>query len=267
MKRFISVLALLPLVAFTHPGEPTHTKQPNIVELASQAGTFETLLAAAKAAGLAETLAKGGPFTVLAPTDDAFAKLPQDAVAALLKPENKEKLAEVLTLHVISGEVDAATAIQAKSAKALSGGSLNFAIDGGRLKVNEATVIANDLKAANGVVHVIDTVLAPETGFAPAPIGRLVIGVYTGRPSADLCAQLSIDRHKSLLIKSVSKGTAQEAGIMQYDVVTSVDGKPASDAELKRAKERAGFGQTIELELIRKGERFTQHVKVGAERH
>lgn len=265
-------LAALSLLLFpfavTPADDPRNDHSTNLVEVASEAGTFQTLLAAAQAAGLADTLATGGPFTLFAPTDDAFAKLPQEAVAALLLPENKDKLVEVLSYHVVSGKVSAAEAIGAGEAGTLSGQTVAFRIDGGRLRVNEAGVVANDLPASNGVIHVIDSVLAPPTGLAPAPRGRLVIGVYTERPSQALCEQLGIDRHGSLVLTSLTKdGPAREAGLEKYDVITSVDGRPATSEELKEAKLRVGLGNPLEIGYLRRGIPATLHVEVGAERH
>ena len=134
----------------------------NLVETAAKAGQFGTLLAAAKAAGLADTLANGGPFTVFAPTDEAFAKLGKDTIADLLKPENKDKLASILKLHVVSGAVMAETAVTLTEAKAL-GGKLSIAYDKNAktLTVGGAKVIAADVVAGNGVIHVIDAVILP----------------------------------------------------------------------------------------------------------
>ena len=134
-----------------------------IPEVATDAGKFKTLLAAAKAAGLAETLGTEGPFTVFAPTDKAFEKLPEGTVESLLKEENKDKLVGILKNHVISGRVYAADALEAKKAETLTKGSmLKVAKDGEDVKVNDAKVIMADVEASNGVIHVIDTVLLPE---------------------------------------------------------------------------------------------------------
>ncbi|MHC4811386.1 MAG: fasciclin domain-containing protein [Planctomycetota bacterium] len=131
----------------------------SIVDLASSAGTFNTLLAAAKAAGLAEVLATGGPFTVFAPTDEAFAALPEGTVAALL--QNPEQLAAILKYHVVNGRAYAADAVKAGRVATLQGGEIVFSIRNGRLAVDGATIIASDLDASNGVVHVIDKVILP----------------------------------------------------------------------------------------------------------
>lgn len=133
----------------------------SIVELAQGAGTFQTLLAAAQAAGLAETLASGGPFTVLAPTDEAFAKLPKGTLESLLKPENKDKLAGILKAHVIDGRVYADQVVTLASARALSGTELAIVVKSGKVTIAGANVVQTDLEAKNGVVHVIDAVIVP----------------------------------------------------------------------------------------------------------
>ena len=126
------------------------------------AGHFNTLVAAVKAAGLADTLKGPGPFTVFAPTDEAFAKLPAGTVESLLKPENKEKLQKILTYHVVAGQVMAGEVVKLHSAKTVEGGSLAIKTAGGGVMVNDARVIKTDIAASNGVIHVIDTVLLPE---------------------------------------------------------------------------------------------------------
>jgi len=131
----------------------------SIVATAKEAGSFSTLLAAAKAAGLAETLGKDGPFTVLAPTDEAFAKLPEGTVEYLLKPENKSKLADLLKRHVISGRVFSEDAKKAGKATTLLGDEVKFMVRDGKVMVEGATVVGADVQASNGVIHVIDTVL------------------------------------------------------------------------------------------------------------
>jgi len=134
----------------------------NIVEVASKAKTFGTLLAAAKAAGLADTLAKDGPFTVFAPTDEAFAKLGQETLNDLLKPENKDKLANILKYHVVSGRVYSEAALKAGKAKTLTGQELRIKSENGKAYADSATIVTTDLEAANGVIHVIDTVVLPK---------------------------------------------------------------------------------------------------------
>lgn len=134
----------------------------NAVEVASAAGDFGTLLAAAQAAGLADTLAKKGPFTILAPTDEAFAKLPRGTVQRLLRPENRDALAEILKYHVIEGRVYDDQVVRVDEAETLSGDSVRVSIIDGRLTINDSAVIKTDIEASNAVIHVIDTVLIPD---------------------------------------------------------------------------------------------------------
>ncbi|MEO5815201.1 MAG: fasciclin domain-containing protein [Gemmatimonadaceae bacterium] len=138
----------------------------NIVEIAVANGNFTTLVAAVKAAGLAETLSGKGPFTVFAPTDAAFAKLPAGTVEALLK--DKAKLTAILTLHVLSGKVMSSDVVKANGAKpaSLEGEKLNIVVRNGAVYVDGAKVVTADIVASNGVIHVIDTVLLPKPAMA-----------------------------------------------------------------------------------------------------
>lgn len=133
----------------------------DIVDTAVSAGNFNTLVTAVEAAGLVETLKGPGPFTVFAPTDAAFAALPSGTVAELLKPENRDKLVEILTYHVVPGRVTAAEVVTLDKATSVEGGDLEIRVDGGRVMVDDANVIATDVTADNGVIHVIDRVIMP----------------------------------------------------------------------------------------------------------
>lgn len=136
----------------------------DIVDVASGAGTFKTLIAAAKAAGLVDTLKSKGPFTILAPTDAAFKKLPAGTVEMLLKPENKAKLAQILTYHVVAGRAFAADVAKATSVKSVQGSTIKITAKNGKVMANNATIVATDINASNGVVHVIDQVILPPAG-------------------------------------------------------------------------------------------------------
>jgi uncharacterized surface protein with fasciclin (FAS1) repeats len=133
----------------------------DIVDIAVSAGSFNTLVTAVKAAGLVETLKGAGPFTVFAPTDEAFAKLPAGTLESLLAPENKAKLREILTYHVVSGKVLAKDVVRLSSAKTVQGQEIAVSVDGQSVKVNDAKVVKSDIMATNGVIHVIDTVILP----------------------------------------------------------------------------------------------------------
>lgn len=139
-----------------------------IPETAAAAGSFKTLLAAVKAAGLADTLGGKGPFTVFAPTDEAFAALPEGTVASLLKPENKQQLVDILKYHVVSGRVYSEDALKAKAAKTLQGSSVKVNVKTSGAAINDAALVATDLDASNGVIHVIDKVLMPPAKGANA---------------------------------------------------------------------------------------------------
>ena len=132
----------------------------NIVEIASENTDFSILVAAVVAAGLADTLSSDGPFTVFAPTNEAFAKLPAATVEELLKPENKEKLAGILTYHVVAGKVMSKDLSDGQKASTVNGQEVTVTIADG-VKVNTATVTIADLEASNGVIHVIDSVIIP----------------------------------------------------------------------------------------------------------
>ena len=136
----------------------------DIVDTAVEAGQFKTLAAALTAAGLVDTLKGAGPFTVFAPTDEAFAKLPAGTVENLLKPENKQQLTDILTYHVVAGKVMAAEVAGMDEAKSVNGKMIDVEAAGGTVKVSGATVTATDIAASNGVIHVIDTVILPPEG-------------------------------------------------------------------------------------------------------
>ena len=145
-------------------GTVTRAQGKDIVDTAVAAGQFKTLAAALQAAGLVETLKGTGPFTVFAPTDEAFAKLPKGTVEELLKPENKAKLTAILTYHVVAGKVMAADVVKLKDAKTVQGGSVKVSTMGNTVMVDNAHVVKTDIAASNGVIHVIDTVIMPKAG-------------------------------------------------------------------------------------------------------
>ena len=161
ISNFTAVLAAtLIFAAEAFSGNYTKPKV-DIVDTAVSAGDFTTLVAAVQAAGLVETLKSDGPYTVFAPTDEAFAKLPAGTVETLLLPENKDKLVAILTYHVVPGNVQAADVVNLTSASTANGADLAINVDGGVVFVNDARVIATDIEASNGVIHVVDTVILP----------------------------------------------------------------------------------------------------------
>ena len=209
----------------------------NIVVTASKAGAFNTLLAAAKAAGLAEALAGDGPFTVFAPTDDAFAKLPKGTVESLLKPENKHKLAAILKYHVVAGELYARDVTRLSGATSLNGQRINFASSTSGVSIDAANVVTANIECSNGVIHVIDSVILPAgdniaelaesagmfstlltaaqaAGLVPALTGDTELTVFA--PTDEAFAALPKGTVQSLL-KPENK--AKLASILKYHVV------------------------------------------------
>ncbi|MFK8010790.1 MAG: fasciclin domain-containing protein [Marinicellaceae bacterium] len=161
--KFTSIL-LITLISFNAFAGGSYKKQKDIVDTAVAAGSFNTLVAAVKAAGLVDTLKGDGPFTVFAPTDEAFAKLPAGTLESLLKPENKDQLAAILTYHVVSGKVKAKDVVKLSSASTVQGTDVNIMIKDGAVILNESSnVITTDIKTSNGVIHVIDTVILPKS--------------------------------------------------------------------------------------------------------
>jgi len=154
----VALVLSLSLVTLARP----KAASKDIVDTAVAAGSFKTLASALQAAGLVDTLKGKGPFTVFAPTDEAFAKLPAGTVEDLLKPENKEKLVAILTYHVVPGKVLAAQVTKMNSAKTVNGQSLSISVKDGTVMVDNAKVVKTDIICSNGVIHVIDSVVLPK---------------------------------------------------------------------------------------------------------
>ncbi len=164
MKRLMKSLACITsLAAFSLAPAAAAEKAPtkDIVDTAVAAGSFKTLATALTAAGLVETLKGDGPFTVFAPTDEAFAKLPEGTLETLLKAENKQKLIDILTYHVVSGDVRSEAAVKLDSATALNKKVIKLQVKDGALHLNESKVTTADVVCTNGVIHIIDAVLLP----------------------------------------------------------------------------------------------------------
>jgi len=164
--------------------EPTAMPEPepmDIVDTAVADGRFQTLVAAVTAAGLVDTLKGEGPLTVFAPTDDAFAKLPEGTVESLLLPENKQALTDILLYHVISGKVLAADVVNLESATTVLGKDVAIKVDMGNVYINDAQVIITDIETSNGVIHVIDSVILPPAEEAAAPGTIVDIAIADGR--------------------------------------------------------------------------------------
>jgi uncharacterized surface protein with fasciclin (FAS1) repeats len=162
MKKFTTAIAALVIGLFATSAVADGHGKKDIVDTAIANGSFTTLVAAVQAAGLVDTLKGDGPFTVFAPTDEAFAKLPEGTVENLLKPENKDQLVAILTYHVLPGAVESgAIAGKKLDAETVQGSTVSIDAMGGSVMVDDATVIMADVMATNGVIHVIDTVILP----------------------------------------------------------------------------------------------------------
>ncbi len=160
MKNVMIAAAVLVMGLSLNTANAAEPKM-DIVDTAVAAGSFNTLAKALTAAGLVETLKSAGPFTVFAPTDEAFAKLPAGTLENLLMPENKEKLAAILTYHVVAGKVMAADVVKLTTAKTVNGKEVNIKVEAGKVYVNDAQVVTTDIETTNGVIHVIDQVILP----------------------------------------------------------------------------------------------------------
>jgi uncharacterized surface protein with fasciclin (FAS1) repeats len=152
-------LSTVPAFAGSCSSHAATTASNNLVETAVSAGTFTTLVAAVKAADLADTLSGDGPFTVFAPTDDAFAKLPEGTVESLLA--NPDQLREILLYHVVPGKVTAAEVLSLDSATTVQGSDVRILVADGSVQINNASVVSADIETSNGIIHVIDTVILP----------------------------------------------------------------------------------------------------------
>ena len=163
MKRVGGLLVLLTLVASStlYAGKKGYSK--DIVDIAAGSNDFTTLVAAVKAAGLVDTLKGDGPFTVFAPTNEAFAKLPAGTVENLLKPENRDQLVSILTYHVVAGKVLASDVVKLDEATTVQGQTASVTVSDAGVMIDKANVVKTDIKASNGVIHVIDSVILPKS--------------------------------------------------------------------------------------------------------
>lgn len=162
MKKLLILFSAVMFAGLPAMAEEKAKAEKTIVETAVGAGKFNTLVAAVKAAGLVDALSGEGPLTVFAPTDEAFAKLPQGTVESLLLPENKDKLVAILTYHVVAGSYPAAKVVKADSLKTLQGQAISIKTSDAGVTVDKAKVIATDVMCSNGVIHIIDSVILPK---------------------------------------------------------------------------------------------------------
>ena len=163
--RTLALAALIPFALVACDDDDPIAPQPldDIVDTAVAAGSFQTLVAAVQAADLVDVLKGDGPFTVFAPTDDAFAALPAGTVDALLLPENRDQLIAILTYHVVAGKVDASAVVNLDQATTVNGADVTITVADNGVQVDNANVIATDIDASNGIIHVIDAVILPQS--------------------------------------------------------------------------------------------------------
>lgn len=159
-QTFVVSIAAAAVIGIAY--ESATAAENDIVDTAVAAGGFETLAAALEAADLVTTLKSQGPYTVFAPTDEAFAKLPAGTVENLLKPENRDQLRAILTYHVVPGAVTAEQVVSLTEAQTVNGQDIQISVAGSKVTINDANVLATDILASNGVIHVIDSVILPE---------------------------------------------------------------------------------------------------------
>jgi len=226
-KSLLGILAsMLSLAACgsNDDGKQPVAMQKDIVDTAVAAGTFNTLAAALTAADLVTTLKGAGPFTVFAPTDAAFAKLPAGTVDNLLKPENKATLQSILTYHVVAGKVLAADVVKLTKATTVQGKDVAISVSGSTVKVNDATVTATDVMASNGVIHVIDTVLMPPSAGAGGTGGAGGMGGTAGMGGMGGTAGTAA--LKDIVDTAVAAGTFKTlaAALTAADLVTTLKG-------------------------------------------
>lgn len=252
----------------------------NIVETAADAGSFGTLLAAAKAAGLADALSGTGPLTVFAPTDEAFAALPEGTVETLLKPENIDTLKAILLYHVVEGDVRAAQVVGLDAAGTLNGQRVDIAVNGDTVSVDNARVVAADVVATNGVIHVIDKVLMPstddiiDTAVAAGSFGTLATAIKTAgliealkgdgpftvfAPTDEAFAALPAGTVESLL---KPENRDQLTGILTYHVV---QGRVYADQAIEAGKAKTLQGDKIKITVDGNGVKINDANVISAD--
>ena len=250
-KLFVPILALC-LINSSQAGD--------IVDVAAGNKSFRTLVAAVKAAGLVETLKSKGPFTVFAPTDEAFSKLPKGTVESLLKPENKKKLVSILTYHVLPGKVQAKD-VKSGRVKTVNGSSVELRVYRGAVTVDKAKVVATDVMASNGVIHVIDRVIIPPSSGSH---GRSSQSRSTSRGYLGVSIEPS-SRPRGVRIQRVYPNTgAAKAHLKTGDVIQKINGASLTNSSslISRLSETKA-GQKVTLLVFREGKSGTVQVQLG----
>ncbi len=282
MRNSGGILALtLVGLLMSGPQQARAQGHDDLIEVARSAGSFETLLAAVDAAGLTQTLMGDGPFTVFAPTDDAFAALPAGTVEALLKPENRDRLVAILTYHVVPGRVTAAQAARLSGAGTVNGQRVSIARQGSGLRIDEAAVITADVSASNGVIHVIDSVLLPAdedliaVARSAGSFGILLAAVDAAGLTHDLMGDgpftvfaptdeaferlpagtvesllepASLDRLREILTYHVVSGRLYSADLLEEGEVGTLEGRQV-DVRLTGGRVLVGDAQVVSADI------------------
>jgi uncharacterized surface protein with fasciclin (FAS1) repeats len=273
MKKFF---ALVCGAALSLAGATASAFEKNIVDTAVGAGNFKTLAAALTAADLIDAVKGPGPFTVFAPTDEAFAKLPKGTVETLLKPENKAKLAAILKYHVVPGKVMSKDVVTVKGAKSLNGQRIDVKVDGKKVMVDGATVTSVDIACTNGVIHVIDSVILPADANIPAVADKA--GAFktllAAAKAAGLVDALSGDKDLTVFAPTdeafakLPKGTVEDllkpenkdklAGILKYHVV---EGRVYSEDALAAKSAKTLQGASVKIS-VKDGAAYVDGAKI-----
>jgi transforming growth factor-beta-induced protein len=263
-------------VALSISGASAFAFEKNIVETAIEAGSFKTLAAALAAADLVDAVKGPGPFTVFAPTDEAFAKLPKGTVETLLKPENKAKLAAILTYHVVPGKVMAKDVVNVKGAKSLNGQRIDVKVNGGKVAVDNANVVKTDIVCSNGVIHVIDAVILPADANIPAVADKAgsFKTLLAAAKAAGLVDALSGDKALTVFAPTdeafakLPKGTVEDllkpenkdklASILKYHVV---EGRVYSEDALAAKAAKTLQGGSVKIS-VKDGAAYVDGAKI-----
>lgn len=273
MKKIVSLAcgAVLGLV-----GSVASAFEKNIVETAVEAGNFKTLAAALQAADLVNAVKGPGPFTVFAPTDEAFSKVPKETLEMLLKPENKGKLAAILTYHVVPGKVMAKDVVNVKGAKSLNGQRIDVKVSGGKVMVDGANVVKTDIACSNGVIHVIDSVILPVDITIPAVAEKAgsFKTLLTAAKAAGLVDALSGDKALTVFAPTdeafakLPKGTVEDlikpenkdklASILKYHVV---EGRVYSEDALAAKAAKTLQGGSVKIS-VKDGAAYVDGAKI-----
>lgn len=236
-------------------------------------GRFTTFLSLLDRAGDTEFFAPGAQVTLFAPTDDAFKSMPPDTIAMLKSSRNRESLRSLLENHIVTGRLTIESALASTPVQTKLGSSLRVERDQTsrvRIQFSEksfTTVLAADLSATNGLIHVVDAPIIPPAGLKLTPEGRLVVGIHVNETGPVLSSQFALDGKRALVVEGLTRGgPAETAGVRVNDVIVTFNGHIATNSELTRIKSEVGYRGVIEFIIFRKGEKMVINVPVGVER-